>query len=263
MDEEEYRKFVRACARNRRAREYLDRFATGRAGWEKWVFGQIGFFSGADVLELGCGSASMWAQNIRRVPKDMRITLTDISRAALALAEKSLGPDAGRFLFYAADAERIPFRDELFDIVIANRMLYFTDPRKTCAQVKRVLKPGGRFYTATVGERNMEEIVRLYFDFFSVADRTRRTVASVFGLEGGAELLGEYFSGVQTRQFAQRLAVTQSAPLVEYVRSANSVDTSYLTAKGARAFRAHLDGLIARQGFVCVTKHSGLLIAVK
>ena len=51
-----------------------------------------------------------------------------------------------RFPVVQADGERIPFRDESFDLVFCDHgVMGFADPFRTVPEVARVLRPGGMF----------------------------------------------------------------------------------------------------------------------
>ena len=264
MDVGKYTKIQNANMQNWMARAYLDsHFSTNQCKWSKWVMEQIEFPSRANVLELGCGQADLWAENLRRLPFDCSVFLTDFSKNKLIQARMALGRDAYRFGFFVVNAEQIPFDDAVFDIVMANRMLYFTDIKKTLAEISRILKPGGKLYAATVGKKNMKEITGLYFDYFSAANRTRETVADIFGLDNGGDLLKEYFRIVEVKRLSNELLVTESEPLIDYIQSAQSINKCYLTPGGIRNFKRHLNGIIRRQGNIKITKDEGLFIAIK
>ena len=49
--------------------------------------------------------------------------------------------------FSAASAELLPFRSESFDVVIARVSLPYTRLSNSLAEIYRVLRPGGRFWT--------------------------------------------------------------------------------------------------------------------
>ncbi len=264
MNEEQYNKIQNASRKNWQARAYLDsRFGTSRNGWNRWVFEQIAFPPCAKILELGCGSAELWTRNADRLPNNAVVILSDLSQKTLAHTKQALGPKAWRFEFFVVDAEQTPFADALFDIVIANRMLYFTNLNQSLPEISRVLKPGGRLYAATVGRENMQEIIELYFNFFCAQDRTRRTVADIFGLDNGCDVLKRFFSKAEVRRFANELLVTESEPLVEYMRTAQSIDSSHLTPAGIKKFRDYLNSLIRKQGCIRITKDAGLLVGEK
>lgn len=55
------------------------RFSTAKVNWYRWLFDHFRLPAGARVLELGCGPAKLWRENIECIPKGWDITLTDAS----------------------------------------------------------------------------------------------------------------------------------------------------------------------------------------
>ncbi|WP_149562285.1 class I SAM-dependent methyltransferase [Streptomyces cacaoi] len=126
-----------------------DRFVWGPEGLdeaEARLLGPSGVLRGADVLEIGAGAAqcSRWlaAQGARPV--------------ALDLAHRQLqhalriggGPDAPEgFPLVEADARALPFADAVFDIACSSygAIPFVADPERVFAEVRRVLRPGGRW----------------------------------------------------------------------------------------------------------------------
>ena len=99
-----------------------------------------------NVLELGCGDGALWKQNISLLPQNIHLTLSDISDGMLRDARRALGARDSRFSFAAFDCEKIPAASESYDLVIANHVLFYCDNlENVCKEVRRVLKPGGRF----------------------------------------------------------------------------------------------------------------------
>ncbi len=90
------------------------------------------------------------------------IALSDFSPGMIEEAQHNLA-DAGRpFAFERIDAQAIPFADASFDMVIANHMLYHVPDRpQALAEIRRVLRPGGRLYAATGGANHLREIGEL------------------------------------------------------------------------------------------------------
>jgi ubiquinone/menaquinone biosynthesis C-methylase UbiE len=108
------------------------------------------------ALELGCGTG-FFLLNLMQAGVAKQGSVTDLSpgmvQAALRNAE-GLGLDVdGR----VADAERIPYEDATFDLVVGHAVLHhIPDVELALREVLRVLKPGGRFVFAgeptTVGD---------------------------------------------------------------------------------------------------------------
>jgi SAM-dependent methyltransferase len=113
------------------------RYAAGDAGWPY-----------ERALELGCGTG-FFLLNLMQAGVAARGSVTDLSpgmvQAALRNADH-LGLDVdGRM----ADAERIPYDDATFDLVVGHAVLHhIPDVELALREVLRVLKPGGRFVFA-------------------------------------------------------------------------------------------------------------------
>lgn len=93
---------------------------------------------GARVLELGCGTGEF----TRRVAAaGARLVAFDLSADLLAKARARVSVGA-RFL--RGDAHRLPFRSGAFDAVYGCSVLHHLDVGAALAEVRRVLRPGGR-----------------------------------------------------------------------------------------------------------------------
>ncbi|MBO0795835.1 MAG: class I SAM-dependent methyltransferase, partial [Ktedonobacteraceae bacterium] len=147
-------------ASNLNARVELHRrFSTSKAHWQHWVFEQFATAANSRILELGCGPAHLWRDNIERIPAGWDITLSDFSAGMLAEAQRNLEGSAHTFRFRVIDAQTIPFESESLDVVIANHMLYHVPDRaRALGEIQRVLKKGGRLYAATNGQNHLWEI---------------------------------------------------------------------------------------------------------
>lgn len=99
-----------------------------------------GEVTGRKILDAGCGAGPLTAALRER---GAAVTGIDSSVAMLALARQRLGGDVPLELVDLRD--RLPFDDETFDDVVAPLVLhYLQDWGPTLAEVRRVLKPGGR-----------------------------------------------------------------------------------------------------------------------
>jgi SAM-dependent methyltransferase len=99
-----------------------------------------GDVAGRRILDAGCGSGSLFA-----ALRDRGGLVTGIDRSAgmLALARRRLGDDAD--LRVAELGGPLPFPDGMFDYVTASLVLhYLEDWGPALAELRRVLKPGGR-----------------------------------------------------------------------------------------------------------------------
>ena len=98
------------------------------------------------VLECACGTGIM-TKII--APHCRKLVATDYSRKMLRRAKHKLGR-CRNILFRYADITEIKCRDSCFDIVIAANVIHLVDdPDKALAELRRVVKPGGKILIPT------------------------------------------------------------------------------------------------------------------
>lgn len=249
-------------ASNLNARVQLHtRFGTNKTDWQRWVFDRISTTPGPRVLELGCGPANLWHANQERIPASWDITLSDFSAGMLGEAKQTLHESAHTFAFRIVDAQSILFRDETFDIVIANHMLYHVPNRqKALSEIQRVLKKDGRFFAATNGQRHMYEIAAL---IRRVAPEYNydTEVLGTFTLETAPDELAHYFNPVTLHTYDGNLEVTESQALIDYICSGWA--RKILTEEKIRAMRPIIEQEIATRGNFHITRSTGLFEAAR
>lgn len=234
------------------------RFSTNTYDWYSWVFDQYELPATCRILELGCGSADFWRKNAGRFLPGWELLLSDFSPGMLAKARQNT-QQLGSISLLAVDAQAIPFDENTFDVVIANHMLYHLPDRpQGLREIRRVLKPGGRLYATTIGERHLQELLALPERFFPGKMRDHMQITNEFTLENGAEQLAPFFAHIDRRRYPDELRITEAAPLVEYIQSTLQANT----IEGWPRFQAFIEEELDRSGGVIrVTKDSGIFIA--
>ena len=96
-----------------------------------------------DLLDLGTGTGRMlqlFGGNAERAVG------VDLSREMLAVARANLdGPAFRHCVLRRSPAEKLPFGDSSFDVVLCHMVLHFLpDPAQAIAEAARVLRPNGR-----------------------------------------------------------------------------------------------------------------------
>lgn len=114
---------------------------------------------GRKVLDLGCGTGAF---TVRVAMRANNVIGTDISSIALDIAKEYRRKRKMRNVeFRLAKASKIPFRSNSFDIVFSRRGPG-SDSIRTLSEAYRVLKPGGLFMEITIGERDKQNIARIF-----------------------------------------------------------------------------------------------------
>jgi ubiquinone/menaquinone biosynthesis C-methylase UbiE len=98
--------------------------------------------SDSRALEVACGPGHVTAM---MAATGATVTGVDLVPAMIETA-RMLHPDIE---FVEANAEQLPFADDAFDAVLVNFAIHhFARPGVVCAEIRRVLTPGGRFVFA-------------------------------------------------------------------------------------------------------------------
>jgi SAM-dependent methyltransferase len=136
-----------------------------------------GDVDGRRILDAGCGSGPLSA-----ALRDRGAIMTgfDLSTAMIELARRRLGEDAD--LIVADLAKPLPYADAAFDDVVASLVLhYLEDWTEPLAELRRVLKAGGRLilsvnhpilYTALNPDADYFDVAEFSYD----AEHAGRTV---------------------------------------------------------------------------------------
>ncbi|WP_459193699.1 methyltransferase domain-containing protein [Halosimplex sp. J119] len=96
---------------------------------------------GDRVLDVGCGTGFATEGLLERTEN---VHGLDQSVHQLEKAWAKFGK-RGAVPFYRGDAERLPFKDDTFDVVWSSGSIeYWPDPVKALAECRRITKPGGQ-----------------------------------------------------------------------------------------------------------------------
>jgi SAM-dependent methyltransferase len=127
----------------------------------------------AAVLEVGCGTGDLSAQVRDSLGADY--VATDLSsRMATLTGQRGIAAAV-------ADIQRLPFGDESFDAVLANRVLYhLPDLDQGLREIARVLRPRGRLVVATYGQEHLSEFFDLIGERRMAAMDEAAALAAVF-----------------------------------------------------------------------------------
>ena len=252
----QYKNATNISARIRLHRDY----SVNKEGWFPWLFSNLHLKSGMKVLELGAGNGALWSQNIDKVPAGVNIILSDISEGMLADAKNEIG-DKPEFQYAVIDAQKIPFADDTFDLVIANHMLFYCDDiSKALSEIRRVLKPGASLVCSTYSKRHMREITDLVQSFNSNIVLSSTNLYERFGLDNGKQILSKFFSDVTCKKYHDAIEIPESTPIISYILSCHGNQNEFLL-NHYQEFKQYVEQKV-KDGFY-ITKDAGFFTATK
>jgi SAM-dependent methyltransferase len=109
----------------------------------EWLFERLSLGADDLVLDVAAGTGHV----ARRLAPSVRaVVALDATRAMLEQGRAQAPPNV---LFVPGDAAALPFLDASFDVVVTRFAIHhFEDPAVQLAEMRRVLKPGGRLAVA-------------------------------------------------------------------------------------------------------------------
>ena len=119
---------------------------------------------GESVLDVGCGTGSLAIALKAKVGASGEVRAIDASPEMIELARRKAVRGRVEAGFQTALMEELPFSEARFDLVVSSFMLHHLPEdvkRKGLAEVRRVLKPGGRFLAVDFGQTGTSVIGHL------------------------------------------------------------------------------------------------------
>jgi ubiquinone/menaquinone biosynthesis C-methylase UbiE len=156
------------------------------------------------VLEVGCGAGETAERIATELGSD--VIGFDFSQRMVDLT-RDRGVEA-----VLGDVQALPFEDGRFDCVVAGWVLYHVvDRDRAISECARVLRPGGRFVTATLADENLADL----WDYLGVS--SERTLT--FSTANGAEQLARHFERIEVLEAEGAFVFTNADEMRKFVAS--------------------------------------------
>jgi len=163
-----------------------------------------------DVLEVGCGPGVFAARLLAECP-GIALLATDQSYALAQLAIER-GVTATMM-----DVQQLLAPDDAYDVVVAMWMLYHVpDLDRALAELRRVLRPGGRLVAVTNGDDHLADLRR---------EAGGGPVLTTFSSENGEESLRRHFDDVRREDLETRAVFPDRATALAYLESSEEAVT--------------------------------------
>ena len=125
----------------------------------------------ARVLDLGCGTGSMFDTLARRFPAaqlvgvDVAFAMAQGARSRSGWWRRAFAPRVPRLV--CADAQRLPIAQGTIDLVFSNLMLQWCDPAAVFAEAARIQPAGGLLMFSSFGPDTLMELREAFHAFDS------------------------------------------------------------------------------------------------
>lgn len=240
--------------------EFYKKYTTNTYKFADWLYDKYEFKENISILEIGCGNGKHWEGRIEKLPKDTKLILSDFLDGMLDLVKQKYS-SYQNVSFEKIDIQSIPFEDESFDVVIANHMLFHVpDLDKGLSEVKRVLKTGGYFYSATDGNGGMRPFLHEAIKQFD-KENEAFTEKLPFNLQNGKEILSKYFSSVERYDYENTLAITKTEDLIEWLKSTKSI--SGFSEENLINLYNYFENIRVQNGAINIPRETGVFISIK
>ncbi len=241
-------------------------YSEPKVDFTDWALDSVSWRGDEFVLDVGSGPGRYYSALMSRFP--------DIKYYACDLYPGMVQNHPYKKSLSLADAQRLPYPDASFDVVMANHMLFHVpDVERALRELRRVVKPGGFVMATTNSIHTMPEFQALMRRAITLLSPPGTANVSVpgqhtdpFTLESGTRLLCHHFFAVVRYDLPRALVFPSAEPALAYLNSTRSVREAELPQgvswdEMMMIVREQMGRLIDHFGELTVNTLSGLLVA--
>lgn len=244
-----------------------EQYTIPRLDYARWVLDRSLEWRGDEcVLDLACGIGEYRARLLTRWPDIIYYSMDFYAR----LMDEQ--PPCDKLV--QADAVRLPFADDTFDVVMANHVIYhMADIDLALGEIQRVLKPDGVLVAATNSTHTMPEMQVLMRRAIVLLSKTNSEnihapspASDRFALENGTLRLGRHFYAVMRHDLPGQLVFDRIEPIMSYLESTRllrepQLPPDVLWEDVMLIMQQQINHLIHHLGALVVNKMTGVLVA--
>lgn len=267
-DPKRFKRFYATDQHMRELNEARERFSHPRIDFPAWALDGIHWRGDERILDIGCGYGAYYDRLSQRAP-GLNYFGVDVSEGML---RQHAAYGSGRLVF--GEATQLPFASGMFDVAMANHMLYHVpDVETAMREIKRVLKPDGVLMATTHSIQTMPELRMLIRRAIIILTRANPSsirppmaVSDLFSLESGTRFLSRYFYGVCRFEIPTTLIFHNENDFLAYLENIRDLLELYLptdvTWEGVQeVLREQVAQFIHQLGDMQISRLAGVLIA--
>ena len=137
--------------------------------WRRFAIRQTRLANGGNALDVCCGTGMMVIAEAEIVGPNGHVTGLDFSPPMLAVAAENIAKTSysDRIELMEGNAMALPFADDTFDCAtIAFGLRNVPDILQTVAEMRRVVRPGGRVVSLELAKPSAPVFKQLYYLYF-------------------------------------------------------------------------------------------------
>lgn len=96
---------------------FHDMYSTNIQGYGNWLVSNYTILEGMKVLELGCGTGSLWMGRDEIIARCEKFIFTDLSQGMIETAKKNLW-ERNNIEYRISDIQDLDFEDNSFDVIM-------------------------------------------------------------------------------------------------------------------------------------------------
>lgn len=246
--------------------EVYDRYSVPHIDYHAWVLDRLVWRGDEHVLDVGCGPGDYYT-TLRQHHPGAQYVGVDLNAQMLA------GNPAHGALAQA-DTLTLPFDNDVFDVVMANHLLFLVDDRQAAIrELRRVLKPDGVLLTSTNSIHTMPEFQALMRRALVLLGASGKGQVQpplfphhTYSLENGTRQLAQEFFAVVRYDLPTALVFPAIDPIMSFLDSTREMREPFLPEDITwddlmMVMREQMSALLTHFGELVINKISGVLVA--